>query len=275
MKFTWMVFFLTYGAALLAEEIPDFRMRRVDAGQFYTVKVYLQGDRRVYYKTVITRPYQLSATEVTVGQWKAVMGGDAPNYEKEDDKPVTSVSYREIQEFISRLNKKTTGKSYRLPTYAEWQLAAAGTGQSGENQTFFHWGNDEKKSSEYAWTYANANGNLQRVGTLKPNRYGIYDLWGNAGEWVSDGRTDMSYMEPRLGNKGDGSCSSKNDPIYCFPENHILTDPKGEQGADRFRVIVESVRSSLYPGRAGSYYYAYPGDYKSRMLGFRLARDAD
>jgi formylglycine-generating enzyme required for sulfatase activity len=71
----------------------------------------------------------MQTTEVTQGQWKAVMG-DNPSYFKKcgDNCPVEKVSWDEVQDFIKKLNQKEGGNKYRLPTEAEWEYACrAGT----------------------------------------------------------------------------------------------------------------------------------------------------
>jgi formylglycine-generating enzyme required for sulfatase activity len=72
--------------------------------------------------TVQLADYRMGAYEVKQQQWEAVMD-ENPSYYKCDECPVTNVSWDEVQEFIKKLNS-TTGKSYRLPTEAEWEYAA-------------------------------------------------------------------------------------------------------------------------------------------------------
>ena len=70
--------------------------------------------------------FYLGKYEITQAQWKYVMGNN-PSYFKGDYLPVENVTWVEVQNFISRLNK-LTGKEYRLPTEAEWEYACrAGT----------------------------------------------------------------------------------------------------------------------------------------------------
>ncbi len=77
------------------------------------------------HKVKITRPYALAATEVTRGQWKAVMGTEPPDLnlkDQTDQHPVVGITWFEAVEFCKKLSAKE-GKTYRLPTEAEWEYA--------------------------------------------------------------------------------------------------------------------------------------------------------
>ena len=66
--------------------------------------------------------------EVTQGQWQAVMGNNPSKFTGDPSRPVETVSWDDVQEFIRRLNSREGGATYRLPTEAEWEYAArAGT----------------------------------------------------------------------------------------------------------------------------------------------------
>jgi formylglycine-generating enzyme required for sulfatase activity len=111
-----------------------------------------------------------------------------PSYFKGKKRPVEWVSWDEAVEFCDRLSRKT-GKSYRLPTEAEWEYACrAGT------ETPFYFG--ETITSELVnyhgnYTYANApkgncRGQTIDVGSFSPNAFGLYDMHGNVWEWCAD-----------------------------------------------------------------------------------------
>ncbi len=85
--------------------------------------------------------------------------------------PVISVTRQAAESFTKWLSL-TTGREYRLPTEAEWHhaatLAAAGT----------------PALDAHAWHAGNANGRTHAVGTRRPDALGLFDLFGNAAEWV-------------------------------------------------------------------------------------------
>jgi formylglycine-generating enzyme required for sulfatase activity len=95
-------------------------------------------------------------------------------------RPVISITHHAAMEYCRWLSAKT-GKTYRLPTEAEWEYACrAGT------KTAYSFGDDATKLKEYAW-YGDKDWNgPQPVGGKKPNPWGLYDMHGNVAEWVLD-----------------------------------------------------------------------------------------
>jgi len=94
--------------------------------------------------------------------------------------PVISITHHAAMEYCRWLSAKT-GKTYRLPTEAEWEYAArAGT------KTAYSFGDDASKLGEYAWFLDNSDGRPHEVGKKKPNPWGLYDMHGNVAEWVLD-----------------------------------------------------------------------------------------
>ena len=145
-------------------------------------------------RVTLTKSFRLSKYEVTQGQWKSVMGTEPwkglAEVQADKDCPATCVSWNEATEFCEKLTaierkagKLKANEEYRLPTEAEWEYACrAGT------DTAFSFGDDEKQLSEYAWFQDNTRGEeyAHKVGTKKPNPWGLHDMHGNVFEWCSD-----------------------------------------------------------------------------------------
>lgn len=95
--------------------------------------------------------------------------------------PAYYVSYNDIVNiFIPRLNR-ITGKTFRLPTEAEWEYAARGGNKS---QGYKYSGSNT--IGDVAWYSSNSSSQTHEVGTNAPNELGIYDMSGNVREWCSD-----------------------------------------------------------------------------------------
>jgi formylglycine-generating enzyme required for sulfatase activity len=102
--------------------------------------------------------------------------------------PVNSMQQRTALMYCKWLYKKT-GIFYRLPTEAEWEYAC----RAGSSSAYF-FGDDEKELSQYAWYIQNSKEAYHKVGQLKPNAFGLYDILGNLAEWVLD-QYDESYFK--------------------------------------------------------------------------------
>lgn len=94
--------------------------------------------------------------------------------------PAATMTQQAALRYCQWLSDKT-GDFYRLPTEAEWEYAC----RAG-SQTSFPWGDNAKDAGEFAWYYDNSNGSYQKVGTKKPNNWGLYDMAGNIAEWTLD-----------------------------------------------------------------------------------------
>ena len=134
-----------------------------------------RGNRETQYEVTLTKPFYMGKYEVTQDQYEAVMGNNPSSRTKGAMLPVTDVSWEDCQEFIKKLNAKTSG-GYRLPTEAEWEYACrAGT------STVYSVGNSLTKSD------ANIGGGIiKAVGSYKPNAFGLFDMHGNVWECCED-----------------------------------------------------------------------------------------
>lgn len=139
---------------------------------------FQMGDQDVRHEVCLD-DFLIGKYPVTQGQWRQVMGNN-PSYFSScgDDCPVEKVNWNDTQEFIRRLNA-LTGRSYRLPTEAEWEYAC----RSGGKQQQYCGGDDIQP---LAWHEGNAEGKLHPIGQKLPNALGIHDMSGNVWQWVQD-----------------------------------------------------------------------------------------
>ena len=146
----------------------------IQPGRFTMGGVY-DDNEKPEHRVSITRPFQIAKTEVTRKQWHAVMGGPSPSL-ADADLPKMAVSYNDALAFAQKLNGRGDGFRYRLPTEAEWEYAAR-AGNRGELYG---------KLDDIAWYNDGSVEAPTKVASKDPNAWGLYDMIGNAAEWVSD-----------------------------------------------------------------------------------------
>ena len=166
----------------------QFKMIRVEGGSFMMGAPDKDSDAYDDEKPlhrVTLSDYYIGETQVTQSLWKAVMGDNPSNW-KGDNLPVEHVSWNECQEFIKQLNKKT-GKTFRLPTEAEWEFAVRGGKKS---QGFKYSGSNN--IGDVAWYGDNSGSKTHPVKGKRANELGLYDMSGNVWECCQDWYGDYS-----------------------------------------------------------------------------------
>ncbi|MFZ0429583.1 MAG: formylglycine-generating enzyme family protein [Acidobacteriota bacterium] len=148
-----------------------------------------QADETAH-EVTLTRGFYLGKYEVTQQQWITVMEHNPSQFQDCGLRcPVETVSYLKIREFIDRLQVRSPGNRFRLPTEAEWEFACrAGT------DTAFSTGNHlstDQANFDGRFPYADQPpgtylGSPSPVGSYPPNPWGFYDLHGNVWEWCAD-----------------------------------------------------------------------------------------
>jgi formylglycine-generating enzyme required for sulfatase activity len=236
----------------------------IPAGRFMMGSPDSDRDGRIFEKPrheiTISKPFYLGRYEVTQAQWDAVLNENPYNRDRSNpyynlqgmreritrpDHPAT-VSWNDAQEFITALNRMEGGNRYRLPSEAEWEYAArAGT------ETRYSFGNSDTGLESHAWFGGDFDtGGTHPVGQKRPNPWGLYDIHGNAWEWVRDWYDADYYAN-----------SPSNDP----------------QGPDTGQKRV--VRGGSWHATANSWRSAfrrdYAPDYRGISIGFRVLRTAD
>ena len=179
----------------------EWKFVPIKAGAFisgyFIGQKYVYGDRRGYKSVGLSHDFEIMSTEVTQLQYVEIMGRNPSRFQDKKfcprehrvmgktelcpKHPVEQVSWRGAQTLIRRLNRKNDGYVYRLPTEAEWEYAA-----KAAHPFAYFFGNEILDLQDYAWVWENSESSTQPVGRKLPNPWGLYDIYGNVGEWVQD-----------------------------------------------------------------------------------------
>ncbi len=154
-------------------------MVEVEGGPFMMGSEEIKRDSVLPVHGVEVPSFRLGKYAVTQEIWEAVMGAN-PSRFMGKHLPLESVSWDDVQQFLTSLNDKT-GQSFRLPSESEWEYAARGGRYS---QDYIYAGSD--KLSQVGWYGDNSNDETHEVGLLLPNELGLYDMSGNVLEWCTD-----------------------------------------------------------------------------------------
>jgi len=125
-----------------------------------------------------------------------------------EDYPVINVTWYGAYEYCKWLTEKT-GKTYQLPSEAQWEYAAGGGASTGSaTRTKWAGTSSEKKLGTYAWYESNSNSKTHKVGTKTANSLGIYDMSGNVWEWCLDWYSSTYYTSAAVKNPVNLTTSS-------------------------------------------------------------------
>jgi formylglycine-generating enzyme required for sulfatase activity len=228
-------------------------LTEIPAGTFMMGSPETEGGRfflETQHKVSITKAFYMQTTEVTQGQWKEVMGGTQQHIIKRGaNYPVVGVSWNDAVAYCEKLSEKE-GKTYRLPTEAEWEYACrAGT------KTAWSFGDNEAVLGDYAWYRENARDIEEDYAHLvgikkRPNAFGLHDMHGNVQEWCYDYYGEDYY---------------KQSPAH---------DPRGPASSS-WRVSRGGAYLSSTPGTRSAKRNFSDERHWSGYVGFRVVRELD
>src|SRR5262245_40085354 len=179
---------------------------------------------------VTVKPFAIGKYPVTVREWNACAEAKACGFTAsgKDEAPVTNVSWSDAKKYVAWL-ADATKKPYRLPSEAEWEFAAR-----GGTQTKYWWG-DQMQPGMAGCKDCGDAGTEQpaKVGSFKPNPFGLYDMGGGVDQWVEDCWHKTYQGAPSDGSAWlGGDCTShvvrsgswRNDARYVRPANRDSYD---------------------------------------------------
>ncbi len=240
-------------------------VHRVTIGESFAVGVY-EVTRGEWGRFVSATGYSSGNSCWTYqgGEWKERTGRSwrSPGFAQGDGHPVVCVSWRDAQSYVDWLSQET-GERYRLLSESEWEYAAR-----GGTVTSRYWGRTEvgqcrhanggdralkNRYSDWEWSVAacdDGHVHTSPAGSFRPNRYGLYDVLGNAWEWVED-----CWHESYRGAPSDGRAWTTGNCV-----RRVL---RGGSWYSKPRYLRSALRSRLETGNRHNY------------IGFRIARTLD
>ena len=194
---------------------------------------------------VTIKPFAIGKFPVSIQEWNACATAKACGFvaSGKDDAPVTNVSWTDAKQYVAWL-AETTGKPYRLPTEAEWEYAAR-----GGTQTKYWWGDQFQPGAANCKNCTDIAATEQpiKVGSLKPNPFGLYDMGGGVDQWVEDcwhknyqgaPADGSAWVETQCPSHVMRSGSWRTDASYVRPSNRDSYDTNVRYPTHGFRVAL-------------------------------------
>jgi formylglycine-generating enzyme required for sulfatase activity len=187
----------THGFPVEVVNTIAMRFRLIPPGAFIMGSPNTEAGRspdEPAHSQTMTSPFYLGICEVTQAQWSRVMGADNnPSWykTKNNGNPVEKITWYDAVNFCEKLceSEGVPEGTYRLPHEREWEYACrAGT------QTPYSSAGDWRELRYFADFKENGDQGTSRVGRLRPNAWGLYDMHGNVWEWC--GNNFYTYGEP-------------------------------------------------------------------------------
>ena len=237
------------------------QMVRLPGGTFTMGDVSGRADAKPAH-SVTVKPFYLDAKEVTQEEYVRLMEYNPAKFRGEN-LPVERVRWTDAAAYCNKRSAEEglkpvydlekgacdlSADGYRLPTEAEWEFAARGG--AAEPVAF-----DDASLGSVGWFRNNSGDSTHKVGSLAPNAYGLFDLFGNVAEWCHDWYGAAYY----------GGSPDKDPAGPAEGKKRVI---RGGSWADRAKKIGSSVRGSDNPVTADicQGYDTY---------GFRCARNAE
>jgi formylglycine-generating enzyme required for sulfatase activity/class 3 adenylate cyclase len=229
--------------AQLAPVVHEPEMSSLRGGSFAMGSNEDVSEKPIHQVTI--KAFAISKYPVTIREWNECAAAKECTFSAmgKDDAPITNVSWSDAKQFVKWLSGAAQ-KPYRLPSEAEWEYAAR-----GGTQTKYWWGDQLQPGTANCKNCGNAAdaGQPVKVGSFKPNPFGLYDMGGGVDQWVEDcwhktyegaPSDGSSWVEADCASHVIRSGSWKNDARYVRPANRDNYDTNVRYPTHGFRVAL-------------------------------------
>lgn len=173
------------------------RLRWIPPGHFqmgsHETESERNDDEGPWHPVTISQGFWLMDTACTQALWQAVMGTNPSDFMASPDRPVVQVSWNDVQDFLTMINRSIPGLELTLPTEAQWEYAC----RAGTNTPFSFGATITPEQVNYNGNYPYAGGPRGQyraqtvpVASLPANPWGLHEMHGNVWEWCLDGQRD-------------------------------------------------------------------------------------